>query len=961
MNPHPNSVRYNDWRQVAVEPLETFMPVMPVSVIMPYYQTSAETLARTLAALEGQTWPRNLFEVVIVDDGSEPPLERPRATPLNLRVMRQERRGFGIARARNTGARAAAHDILLFLDSDMLVEADWIAVHARWHHVVSDVLTLGSFSHVAVDDLDAETIRCRAGSLQDLFSDRPADPHPIEGLMRRTDDLTTRADDIFHAMAGGNFGIGKSFYRLVGGSDESFARWGAEDTELAYRAYTRGGLLVPVRDAFAWHQGSWAEDRNAKARSYRIQHGKAANLIAHHGLRRARTGRIYAVPQYVVTIAAAHHPAERIIETAANILAGRVHDLVVRIETPADDDDERLAWLRDVFGPDPRVRVAPARAALEEFPASPFHVALPAAVAFGPNLLRRLRAGLRGAVSAAAVLPDGSRVSITRAWALHRARRAGGDPSDFGDARTLSSRSLKIRVGAPPGSVDRAASTRPVELPAEWERLRGRARNVHGYREAWSFLKWLAGAAGSRARGFLVRPAPNTGNRRSSFLKYAVRWRTARKRQAARAYFRHWIRNRWRRLVWKPGKPLRGRSARNTPMAGASKPPEAPCRTVVPAFDPSRYNPFGWPRAAGDEVAALGPIARLPPGVEAHRVVRQDDLLRLRRCHHVEDVQAFHADAVTRASDLARAAATGAVVHLADGCPGLRPLLGADLHDLMATGVSGVDAGGRELLSIRMRRAALRNHSLQARARQLGDAPPPLVSILLATRRPERLPQALAAVARQTYPRLELVLALHGEPFPEVDRRVTELPSPAKVLRASSSEPLGIVLNAATEASSGELLTKMDDDDVYGADHVWDLVLAREYSGAQLVGKGIEFVYLAASDRTVHLHRGSGESYQTSTLAGGALLIARDELARMGGWPRTRKGVDQALIKAVVQARGCVYRTHGAGFIQVRHGDRHTWDASDDWFIKKADGSCPGWNPALADLGDLDLPHPAHG
>ena len=143
MTPKPTSVRYNDWSQVAVEPLDTFVPTMPVSVIVPYYQTSAETLARTLAALEGQTCPRNLFEVVIVDDGSEPPLSRPRPTPLNVKVVRQERCGFGIARARNTGARAAAHDILLFLDSDMLVEADWIAAHARWHHVVSDAVTLG--------------------------------------------------------------------------------------------------------------------------------------------------------------------------------------------------------------------------------------------------------------------------------------------------------------------------------------------------------------------------------------------------------------------------------------------------------------------------------------------------------------------------------------------------------------------------------------------------------------------------------------------------------------------------------------------------------------------------------------------------------------------------------------------------------------------------------------------------
>jgi len=73
----PTTVRCNDWRQVDVEPLETFTPTLPVSVVMPSWRTPPETLAMTLATLEGQTYPRDLFEVVIVDDGSEPPLRSP--------------------------------------------------------------------------------------------------------------------------------------------------------------------------------------------------------------------------------------------------------------------------------------------------------------------------------------------------------------------------------------------------------------------------------------------------------------------------------------------------------------------------------------------------------------------------------------------------------------------------------------------------------------------------------------------------------------------------------------------------------------------------------------------------------------------------------------------------------------------------------------------------------------------
>ena len=157
---------------------------MPVSVVIPVYAPPCATLARTLSALEGQTYPRDLFEVVIVDDGSEPPLERPRSTLLDIKVLRQERCGFGLARARNTGVRAAAHDILLFLDSDMLAETDWMVAHARWHHVVSDALTLGPRGHVAMDGIDAEMVRRRTGSLKELFSDRPVDRSWIDGSIR---------------------------------------------------------------------------------------------------------------------------------------------------------------------------------------------------------------------------------------------------------------------------------------------------------------------------------------------------------------------------------------------------------------------------------------------------------------------------------------------------------------------------------------------------------------------------------------------------------------------------------------------------------------------------------------------------------------------------------------------------------------------------------------------------------
>lgn len=488
--PKPANVRYNDWRRVKLPPPEEFTPSLPVSVVMPCYRTPAAVLARTLAALESQTYPRRLFEVVIVDDGSEPPLAPPRS-PLNVRVVRQERRGVGIARARNTGVREAAHGIVLFLDGDSLAEAGWMAAHARWHHVVSDALTVGFRARVSMDGIDAETIRRRPGTLRNLFSDRAAEPQRLEKelYMLRTNDLTARADDLFRALVGGNFGVSREFYRSVGGNDESFVRWGVEDDEFAWRVYAQGGLFVPVRDAFAWHQGRRAGEKEARKRSFRIQRAKAAHRIAHPAFRSAKLGRIYTVPRYAVTIEAARCPAEQTIEAAANVLADRERDLAVRIEIDEGAGGEQAEWLREVFGSDPRVRIAAARSALDEFPAAAFHVTLPAAVSAG-DLVYRLRAGLGGAVLAVSSLPDGSSVSIARSWALHRARRTGGAPADFGEVRKIAPAKLKLKSAAP-GRWDCAAALDAMGIPARRDYLLDRMRDIHGLREAWWFLRGL--------------------------------------------------------------------------------------------------------------------------------------------------------------------------------------------------------------------------------------------------------------------------------------------------------------------------------------------------------------------------------------------------------------------------------------------------------------------------------------
>ncbi len=961
----PAAVRGNDWRQVAVPAPAAFRPALPVSVVVPCFEAPG-ALALTLAGLQRQDYPRALVEVVVVDDGSRPPLRVPASAAPPVRIVRQERRGFGLARARNAGARAASHDILVFLDGDVIAEAGLLAAHACWHHAVSDALTLGFCACVSVEGVDAQAVRDRPASLAELFAGRPRDGPWLERHMARTADLTSGHDDAFRAVTGHNLGISRAFFEEVGGFDESFSRYGGEDTEFGYRVQMRGGLLVPARDAFGWHQGRWAEGRAGKERDRELQRAKLEHLVADPGFRRAAPGRSYSVPRHVVAIEAGDAPAGRVVESAAALLADPEGDLAVWIEAP-EDADARCA-LEEALGPDPRVRIGAADAALDAFPVSPFHIALPAgAMPYrGPDrgLVRGLRSALGDAASATAALGDGAQVTIARAWALHRARRAGGSAADYGAARRI--RAARLAPGrALPGARRSGRARRSRGVRAAAARVWAEGRHVRGPRTGWRFARWLAAGlrwwlrqGGGGAAGPAV-PAALAGTQADPPLGAEIAALGVRSRAVFAASSR---------VAHETGGRHADAVLADTPAeaAGIAAPAVILCEApalAAPALDPALDNPVGWVREVEPRVAALGPPRLLPPGVRAHRAVREGDRDALRHCHHVEDVAAFHAGVAGRAGTLARLAARGVPVHLADRDPALEALLGAELHGLMTEEIRGAGAAAREARSIAMRRAALRTHSLRARVRQVCAAaladPPALarISVLLATRRPGHLAAAVASVARQRYPRLELVLALHGPGFaPEaVERALAGFAHPVEVLRLDAGRPLGAVLNAAADAASGTLLAKMDDDDVYGAEHLWDLALAREYSGAALVGKFPATVYLARSDRTVRRRRVPSETWSPS-ITGGAMLIGRAELERAGGWRRVPRHVDAALVEDVLRAGGGVYRTHDAGYLMVRHGDRHTWEAGDAGFLAGAEAVHRGWRPALAGIGDAPPP-----
>ena len=415
-----------DWRAVAVPELDEWAPTQGMSVVIPAFENQ-DQLDLTLASLAKQRFPRELLEVVVVDDGSRQPLVLPDLAPPETRIVRLDRKEeWGRARACDAGARAAKGEILLFLDADMVVHADHLLTHARWHHVVQDAVTLGHKLFVDFSGITAPEVYRAAGEdgLEDLVADRPQQEHEwVETLIERTDQLTTYGSKMFMAAVGANVGMRAALYSEVGGF-RTHLRSG-EDMELAYRLMVAGAVFVPERGARCWHQGP-ATFMTRAAEVRRLNQPNFSNYIAVPGAFRPWTpGRQYAVPM-VKAFVKAGDTFEETQGAVDTLLGSEEPDLAVAVY--GVEGQEAATMLDAQYRADPRVEII-ADKPMSGFPSRftmfvPAHLGLkPAALTTMLRRLERARVGLlqvRPTVSA----DSDANVMLWRTAALHRAARA---------------------------------------------------------------------------------------------------------------------------------------------------------------------------------------------------------------------------------------------------------------------------------------------------------------------------------------------------------------------------------------------------------------------------------------------------------------------------------------------------------------------------------------------------------
>ena len=207
------------------------MPSPIISVIIPAHNRP-DAIVRCLDALAAQTVAAWSFEVIVVDDGSEPPLaiDASRWTArFPLMVIHQ--RNTGPSGARNRGVAATQAEFLAFTDDDCLPEPTWLDRLLATLRDSPTALVGGSTRNGRSDDICSETSQLI-----------------VELVYRHFNSDRQRA----YFFASNNFACARHSFEASGGFDQSF-RLASEDRDFCDRWRMNGAPLIWLEDAWIEH------------------------------------------------------------------------------------------------------------------------------------------------------------------------------------------------------------------------------------------------------------------------------------------------------------------------------------------------------------------------------------------------------------------------------------------------------------------------------------------------------------------------------------------------------------------------------------------------------------------------------------------------------------------------------------------------------------------------------------
>ncbi|WNO11325.1 glycosyltransferase [Teredinibacter sp. KSP-S5-2] len=230
-----------------------------VSIVIPTYNRN-RLLDLSLLSLVNQIFPKDKYEVIVVDDGSNPKADvvvKKYESVIDLTYLYQDDQGFRVSKARNLGIKASKYKTILFIDCGVLCGPDVVSEHYALHKKRSIVAMGLPFCFETGKGIPPEIDKLLdLGELNIIFKlmgDDKAyiDPRYIFFQKYNFDLSNMKTPWIFAWTC--HLSVSKSSLINVGGFDENFKSWGGEDVELAIRLYDNDNKFVVARDVKTFH------------------------------------------------------------------------------------------------------------------------------------------------------------------------------------------------------------------------------------------------------------------------------------------------------------------------------------------------------------------------------------------------------------------------------------------------------------------------------------------------------------------------------------------------------------------------------------------------------------------------------------------------------------------------------------------------------------------------------------
>ena len=217
--------------------LEMWANGVMLSVVIPTYNRKG-SLLRLLYSLAEQTEPPTHFEVIVADDGSSDGTgEAVRALTLPYEIHYSWAGNAGVNAARNRGLDKASGPIVLFLDDDMVADAQLVEEHIAAHEAHRRAVVKGQVILAAPPD-----------ARLDMFASLQIGRPDIEGILGAGIQPIS-----YQRIGAGHFSIPRDEALAIGRWDESLTGYGFRDLEFMYRGHTHGLHMLYNPSAITYH------------------------------------------------------------------------------------------------------------------------------------------------------------------------------------------------------------------------------------------------------------------------------------------------------------------------------------------------------------------------------------------------------------------------------------------------------------------------------------------------------------------------------------------------------------------------------------------------------------------------------------------------------------------------------------------------------------------------------------